>query len=570
VSFEISLKNGAIVDGTGNPWFKSDVGIEGGRIAEISPTGIRSAERCIDAKGLVVAPGFIDVHNHSDYSVLVHNRAESVLASGITTQGVGNCGGSVFPVTDKYRRSLEATLSEFGSSLKVNWATLSDWREKVETKAIGANLAPYVGHNTVRSCVMGEEGDGGERYEPTQDEMEEMKTHVDQAMRDGAFGLSSGLPFPPGRNALTQELVELCEVVARYGGFYTSHMRDTTDHSIEAAAEFIEICEKSGVRGFMSHLYSGFSWNHGKPIAILRLIDEARARGVDVTFDVVPFAPMIDGCFLGRAPTRTLEHKPISRTQLLEEWKDIDKWNKFKKEALATVNKHRQNAKERGMQLEKRGQRFGFSEREIHLVNQLKLMIGHSKTRPDLQGKNLAESARIMGCPDYMEFVRELFLADDGVTTCGGNDVSEEDVIAMIRHPVAMLSTDTWQHDFSNVPWSVMVEKLEWFFVHSWAFAYTFERYVRDKNILTLAEAIRKMTSLPARTLNLKDRGTITRGNFADIVVFDPDRIRSNATYANPTLYPSGILYVIVNGVLVVDNGRHTGALPGKVLVHET
>jgi N-acyl-D-aspartate/D-glutamate deacylase len=381
--------------------------------------------------------------------------------------------------------------------------------------------------------------------------------------------MSTGLPFPPGRNASTLEVIELCKIVAEYGGFYTSHMRDTTDHCIEAAMEFIEICERSGIRGFMSHLYCGFSWNHGKPIAILRMIDKAREKGLDVTFDFTPNAPMIDGCFLGRAPTRSTTYKELSRTELLKEWKDPEKWRKFKQDIVELHEKNRQIAKKRGDELLERGFSFGFSEREIHLVNHLKLMIGYSKTRPDLHGKNLEEAAKLTGKPDWLEFVRDLYLADEGYATCGGNNVAEADVIEMLKHPMGMISTDTWQRDFSKDPWSNMVERLDWFFLHSWSMIHTLERYVREMKVISLEEAVRKMTSLPAQTLNLKDRGVLREGNWADIVVFDAENVKENATWENTSLYPSGIPYVLVNGEVVVDGGRHTGALPGKVLNHK-
>lgn len=567
------IENGVIVDGTGNPWFKANIGIDGGRITRIGRVEIGVASQRVDAKDLIIAPGFIDTHAHSDFTALEHNKAESVISAGITTLGVGNCGLSVFPVTNKNREYIQRWILDFGvDEADVQWTSLAEWRKRIETKGIGSNLAPYAGHNTLRCAVMGIEGQGGERFEPTEDEIKEMKRYVDQAMRDGAFGLSSGLPFPPGRNALTYELIELCKVIAKYGGFYTSHMRDTTDKSIEAAMEFIAICEKAGVRGLMSHLYSGFAWNHGKPIAILRLIDRARARGVDIAFDFVPYAPLIDGCFLGvqfsHLPGVSFE-EGLSRRRLLEELKDPEKWKQMKRKISDALDKERLDARTRGKGLQKRGLSWAYSENEIHLIPQLKYMIAYSRTKPSLHGKTLEEAARLSGESDYLEFARDLFLADEGYTTCGGNDVSEEDVIALIKHPLGSICSDTWQYDFSKVPWSAMTEKLEWFYTHSWAHSHFLEKYVREEKVLALEKAVAKMTSLPARALNLKDRGTLQEGNWADITIFDFERIKQNATWANPTIYPSGILYVVVNGEIVLHKGKHTEELPGKVLFHQ-
>lgn len=568
--YDLVVKDGVIVDGTRNPWFKADVGISEGKIVKISRVQVKGAKRYLDAKGMIVAPGFVDTHAHSDFTVIKHNMAESVIADGITTQGVGNCGLTVFPVTPKNREFVQTWMLDFGDDeTKVNWVSLAEWRKLVESRGIGSNLVPYVGHNTLRTAVMGEEGKGGERCEPTTGEMTEMKNRLDQAMREGAFGLSSGLVFPPGRNALTQELIDLCKVIAKYGGFYTSHMRDTTDRCIEAAMEFIGICEKGGVRGFMSHLYSGFSWNHGKPIAILRLIRNARKTGLDITFDFIPYAPLVGGCFLGVqvAYIPAITFGTLSRKQLLEDLSDPKKWKQIKNKILQTIEKERLAALERGKELQKRGHPYGFSENEIHLIPHLKFMIAFSRTRPDLQGKNLEEATNLMGKSDYLEFARDLYLADEGYTTCGGNNISEEDVMAMVHDPVGSICTDTWQIDFSKFSWSMMVEKLQWLQTpHSWAHSHFLEKYVKEKKTLALEDAIQKMTSLPASKLNLKDRGTLREGNWADVTIFDMEDIKSNATWANPTLYPSGIKYVLVNGQIVLDKGKHTGALPGKVL----
>ncbi|NIQ07513.1 MAG: amidohydrolase family protein, partial [Candidatus Korarchaeota archaeon] len=253
---------------------------------------LKEGDEKINAKGLIVSPGVIDVHSHSDLSILKHNKGKSRLMQGITTDATGNCGISPHTFAKEYGQVLEDQLhNSEGINEKdhVDWRTLGEWREKVDKRGIGLNIAPFCGFGTVRASVMGKEGEGGERSKPTDEELEKMKKLVEEAMNDGAFGMSTGLEYATQRNAFKEEIVELLRVVRRYGGSYMSHIRSEDDFLIEAVKEFIMICDQAGVRGTISHHKAASPWNWGKPVETLRLIEEAREQGINIICDAYPW-----------------------------------------------------------------------------------------------------------------------------------------------------------------------------------------------------------------------------------------------------------------------------------------
>jgi len=561
LDFDIVLKNGHVLDGTGNPWFKADLGIRDGKIAEISRFPLKLAERVIDAKGLIVCPGFVNLHSHSDFSILSHNNAENCLAMGLVTELTGHCGSSTAPITEKNKKVVVERLKDrtFFFDEKVDWLTLDEWMKRLEKKGVGINIAPLVGHGTIRSSVMGPEGEGGERIVPTKDEMDEMKAFVERAMTEGAFGLSTGLVYAPGRNALMNEVIELCKEVAKYGGLYASHIRDEGEYLIESTMEFIEICEKAGVRGVLSHHKAYFRNNFGKVCKTLKLVDEARAREVDVILDQYPWRHGRGNKTLAELVGFKASVK--SRQELIKKLKDPEEWEKLKATAIERRDKEMKLYEERKKKLKEKG---SWTQKPFDPESGFILC---SKIHSEFEGKFLRQVADAMGASDIWEASRALLIDDEGYTCAHREPFSEEDVKTILKYPWTTVSTDQYAIDNSKVSPQAMADALSTLHPRGWGtYPKILSKYVREEKILTLEEAIRKMTSLPARFLGLWNRGIVREGFWADLVVFNPNTVENMATYSHPYLSPKGIPYVLVNGKLSVDEGKNTGALAGKVL----
>lgn len=566
LDFDLVVQNSRIIDGSGNPWYRADIGVSGGRILEISRTPLDGAERRIDADGLVVAPGFINVHSHSDGSILSQNNAENCLSMGLVTEVVGSCGTSAAPITEGFRDDLNerGAGSSWGFYVEVDWLSLSQWAANVEGLGAGINVAPLVGHGTVRACVMGEEGSGGELPVPTKSEMEAMKAMVESGMRDGAFGFSTGLTYAPGRNALTGELVELVSVATGHGGVYSSHMRNEAGMLIEATNEFIEICERTGARGCISHHKAAGPTNFGKVHETLRLIEVARERGVDIIVDMYPWR--IGGIFksLGLKFKVSLPDGTAvqDRKTLLEHLKDPEKWAELKAMVQSKDAKARESYESRKKEIEAMGgwtPPFGGSSG----------VILHSPSHQELEWKTFDEMAEALGEVDHLDAFRKLLLDDNGSTVSGNIPFNEADMATIARYPWSTFITDQRAIDNSKYSREQAVDGLVMEHPRGWGtYPKVLGEYVREKGLLTLEEAIRKITSMPANFLGLQDRGLVKEGFWGDLVIFDPGTVRSRATYADPWMFPEGIHYVLVNGEVAVDGGELTGALAGRVLRH--
>jgi len=568
--FDIVIRNGRIIDGTGNPWYSADIGIQGGRIAEIARNPLMDAERFVEADGLVVCPGFVNLHSHSDSTILAHNNAENCLAMGLTTELVGSCGGSAAPLTEAVRDRLNERKEVHSWSLmdeEIDWFTLAEWRTRLEKKGIGINVAPLVGHGTVRGCAMGEEGEGGERIDPTPDEQAEMNSIVEAAMEDGSFGLSTGLTYPPGRNALTDEIVELAKVVAGHGGVYSSHMRCEGDRLIEATREFLEICDRAEVRGVISH-HKAMGWrNFGKVNETLRMVTEARSEGIDAIIDLYPWrhggtTKSLGTTLKGDLPDGTSIQ---TRQELMDAIRSPEGWEKVKTAVLERREKELQMHEERQKGLEERG---GWTSVPFFTSTEGRIL--HSPSHPELRYKSFTEVSDALGDGDFLDGLRALLVDDEGRTVSGNYPYSEEDIVTILEYPWTTVSTDQYAIDKSKLPTEAMEDALV---IQNPRGYGTYPRilgeYVRDRGVLALEDAIRKMTSLPATFLGLQDRGIVREGFWGDLVIFDPETVASNATWAEPCEYPTGMPYVLVNGELAVDGGRHTGARAGRVLQRE-
>lgn len=567
------IKDGLVIDGSGNPWIRVNVGIRQNKIEKISRVPLTDAKQVIDAKGLVVAPGFIDTHSHTDSSILKNPRAENIVRQGITTQVTGSCGTAVAPITKDVQEMLSRRLE-----IPVDWTTLKEYRFRVETQGIGLNLAPHCGHNMIRISVMGPEA-GAFRTpgtkpivrEPTTEELEKMKHLVAGAMSDGAFGMA-GILF--GSNILPGEVIELCRVVAKYGGIYDCHIRSEDRTLTEAVREMIYIGRNTGIPVNIAHHKAMMPENWGKPAETLRLLEEARTEGIEITIDQYPWEMSAQsnaiGWFIyegGNAISRTHAFfTPERIDDLLNQLKDPKRWEVIKQELHDSIELdwEEQDAREKL-----------FMESPLGKLGILQAsggkdwypgffqILSHSKTHPEFIGKRFQEIAYEMGIEEWEEAIRKVILDDGGHTlqACGGN--RPDDISMIMKSPYVAICTDGAAMD--NPPSIARTCDPRQTGNHP----KILEEYVREQKILRLEEVIRKMTSFPAQILGIQDRGHIKEGMHADIVIFDPEMIKNKATWEQPYQYPEGIPYVLVNGQIVIDEGTHTGLLPGKVLIHQ-
>jgi N-acyl-D-amino-acid deacylase len=526
--FDLVLKNGIVVDGTGNPWFKADIGIKDRHISDIGKLPSSKSKEVLDAKGLVVTPGFIDMHAHSDFSLLINPLAESKVRQGVTTEVIGNCGSSAAPLNDFLKEEIKKTspvLEE--AKLKLDWSSMDEYLKELERNGIALNVVPLVGNGNIRALVM-----ACDSRRPSKSELEKMKGALAETMKEGAFGLSSGLIYPPSCYADTEELIELCKVVAKYGGIYTSHIRGEGETLIDSVREAIRIGEKAGVPVEISHHKASGKSNWGKVKQTLKMIDEARSTGVDVTCDVYPYLAGSTGLD-ALLPTYAWEG---GVEKLVERLKNPGIRNRLRQEM-------------------KEGQSSIFRASDWNTI-----MIAYCKRHREYEGKTIAEIVKQKGI-DPFDFVFDLLIEEKASVAIVIFMMCERDMRVVLRHSVSMMGSDS----SATAPYGVLGRGKP----HPRTYG-TFPRvlgeYVRRKKLLTLENAVRKMTSFPAQKLRLRDRGLIREGMWADVTVFNPEKIGDKATYAKPHQYAVGIRYVIVNGNVVIANGKHTRKLPGKAL----
>lgn len=545
MEFDIGLLGGRIVDGAGNPWYYGDIGIKGDRIAKIGRISRSECRRALDVRGKYVCPGFIDIHTHSDISAILFPGCDSTLRQGVTTHLIGNCGSSAAPLREPYVEVWKNYWGDWAGSGDVwTWRTFSEYLRFLERRGVGHNIAALVGHGAVRTAVL-----GSERRAPKPAEMRLMKELVEEAMEAGAFGLSTGLVYPPGSFAKTEEIIELCKVVARYGGMYASHIRGERETILEAIKEAILIGEKAGVRVQISHNCPKIgAW--GRTAETLGLVEEARRRGLDVTVDNdvhTDLAPALSGAL----PQYLHE---LKKEELIEHLRSPENRQRIKREII-----------------EDKLPAFGPSGLLKHGLFD-RIFILHCPRQKELEGKTVAQVAKERG-KDPFDAYFDLIVDENDQVVAIFDYISEEDIKKLLVHPLVMVSSDC-------ATWSEKGPRGEPPTYMPCAFGEypgIFERYVRDQQLLTIQEAVRKMTSFPAQKIGLHDRGLLRPGMVADIAVIDLERIKDRATnlwphrypFENyPHRYPEGVPYVIVNGKLAVDRGRQTKVRAGKVLRH--
>ncbi len=529
--YDLVIRGGNVVDGTGNPWFTEDIAIADGVIKKVGSVK-KSSEKVIDAKGLLVSPGFIDLHNHDDLTILALPSAESHIMQGVTTSVVGNCGIGLAPLTVgslDLVRNFTAPFRVPGFDYEWDWKTMKEYYDKVEKKGITINLAPMVPHGIIRFAVK-----GADSSEPSQEEMNKMKQLLQQGLEDGAFGLSSCLIFAPGSYSKTEELVELASVLKKYGAIYATHIRNEGDRLIESVEEAIRVGESNNIPVEIAHHKASGRTNWGKVNGSLRLMEQARKRGVEINCDVYPYTAA-----------------SLWLTSILPVW--VTQGGREMMVKRLTDSEMRLQARKEIDENTMRGENW------LRGAGWEGILIAGCPSRREYEGKSLMEILKGKGkFNDLYNGIFDLFIEIEGPATIVMFAMDENDVRTVMRNPLSTIISDSW------VSAPITGGK-----PHPRAYG-TFPRflgkYVREEKIMTMEEAIRKITSLPAGKVRLKDRGILKEGFRADIVVLDPDKIKEKATFTEPHQYPEGIHYVIVNGEVVVEHEELTGVRPGKVL----
>ncbi|MCF7891063.1 D-aminoacylase [Candidatus Bipolaricaulota bacterium] len=526
--FDIVLENARIVDGTGNPWFFGDIGIKEGTVKQLGDieTG---GSRTLDIDGLVACPGFIDMHSHSDMNILTNPRAKNKIMQGITTEVTGNCGISPAPVNEDKVDQLKSYMSHLSKGLDWSWRTLEDYFSRVAANGLLLNIALLVGEGTLRIAVM-----GFDERKPTGEELDEMRSLLEREMEQGAFGLSTGLIYPPGLFTETDELIDVARVLQEYDGLYSTHVRGESSTLIGAVEEAIKIGKEVDVKVEISHHKACGKSNWGKVKETLKLIDKARTDGVDVTGDQYPYtasSTTLGACLPPWAHEGGTE-KLINR---LADPKERNRMRKDIEERTDWDNPIRENGWE----------------------NILVASVGSGENK-DLEGMNLQEISK-MRDRDPFDLLFDLLRQAKVNVSAVLFEMNEEDVRRVMKHPTTMFGSDGSSLSPSSPEGKPHPRNYG-------TYPRILGKYVRENEIITLEKAIRKMTSFPAQKLGIKDRGLLREGYRADVVVFDPDQIMDKATYEDPHRFPEGINYVFVNGKLVVEDGDYTGKTPGKVL----
>jgi N-acyl-D-amino-acid deacylase len=538
------IKNGKVVDGTGSPWFRGDVAYSNGFITQVGKLDPGDFDEVIDADGLVISPGIVDVHSHSDYSLLVNPEADSFIRQGVTTVFNGNCGGSAAPLNEESKKRVEEA-----RGVTVEWLSTAEYLSVMESRGVAINAATFTGLGNLLVSAMGM--DAYDRP-PNGEEVEAMKTMLRQAMDEGSYGLSSGLEYDPQTLIDTDAIVELCRVVAEYGGVYATHIRSRDVKVVEAAKEAVEIGERSGV------CLEGVHWgarypSDGKTKHIVDLIDQARERGLDAGLNQVPWTMDEDGvgwCGCGLIEPIIIGSKYVKKGAefTYEMLKDP--------EVVEYLRRDLHNRQYGPILAGTRGL----------LDTWDRFLVAHLEKSPEYNGMNLKQIGLRMGKDPFDALIDLLVKEGEGFERAWGavGITSRWDTDFSLLHPNCSVAIDSGsdspQGPLSEEPVGESTTRAYG------QYPYFFEKWVREDRALGLEEAVRKCTGLPAQRMRVMDRGLIRPGQRADIMIWDPKRIKNNATWMEPRVYPSGISKVFVNGVLAVEDNEHTGALKGTVL----
>ncbi|NIM58097.1 MAG: amidohydrolase family protein [Candidatus Aminicenantes bacterium] len=526
--FDLIIRGGYIIDGTGGEVFEADIGISGDYIKEIGQILSVRGKSVIEAKDLVVCPGFIDAHDHTDVGLLANPKAESSIRQGITTLVSGNCGSSAFPVAEEIFEETKENLKEL-LQLDLTWRDINGFFSRIEEKGIALNYSSLVGHGEVRGAAM-----GFNDRPPSQEELEKMKMMVGENIENGAIGLSTGLEYSPGSYAKPDEIIELCKVAAQKGGVYATHMRDEGDKLIESLDESIEAARAAGVSLQISHFKIANPRNWNKIDAALAKIEEAKNNGVSIFCDRYPYIAGSTGLsyyfplwakqgttaeFLARLKDPALQER--LQAHLAEQKKKLESWDKVVISSVVTE----ENKK--------------------------------------FEGKSVLAGAKETRKSPY-DFMKDLLIEEKSRVGMVTFMMTEENLRRILAHPLVGVGTDG-----SAVAPYGLLRRGKPHPRHYGTFPRVLGKYVREEKIFPMPEIMKKITSIPAQKFGFGKRGTLKSGYFADIVIFDPDKVIDKSTWTDPHQYPEGIEYVLVNGRVVIKEGEHTGDLPGKILRKE-
>ena len=529
-ALDMVITNGRIIDGTGSPWYSGDVGIRDGRVAAMGNLAAIARTRTIDAKGMVVAPGFIDMLGQSEFTILVDPRLPSKIYQGITTEITGE-GGSVAPQNDAIIREMAHTYKHL--QINSDWRTLRQYFARLEKQGMGINLASYVGATQVREMVL-----GFDDRQPTPAQLEEMKRLVREAMQDGAVGVSTSLEYPPAPYAKTDELIALAAEAGRFGGIYATHMRSEGDAIMQSVDETVRIGREAHIPVEIWHLKVAGKENWGRMPEVLAKINAARAAGVDIAADTYAYTAWSNDMSAFIPPWA----HDGGKARLVERLKDPATRERIRKDLLTTA---------------------GDWDNEWQEIAGPEDVMITAVLNPQLlpfQGKRLTDVAAAWH-EEPMDALFDFLIADNAYAYCAVFGMSEPDVSLALLQPWVAVNNDS----AGASPEGLLGQE------HPHPRAYgTFPRilrkYVREEHKLTLEDAIRKFSALPAQRMRLADRGVLKEHMWADVVIFDPATIRDLATFDNPNQLSQGMEYVLVNGIPVIEQGKMTGTLPGKVL----
>ena len=528
-AFDLVITNGHIIDGTGSPWYSGDLGIRNGKIAAIGNLSAAPRKRTVDAAGKVVAPGFIDMLGQSELTILVDPRLPSKIYQGITSEITGE-GSSIAPLNDAIIESDRSGFEHF--KVTPDWRTFRQYFARLEKQGMGINLASYVGATQVRRMVLGDDD-----KQPTPAQLEQMRDFVREGMKDGAVGVSTSLEYTPAPYAKTEELIALAGEAGKLGGIYATHMRNESDTVLDSIDEALRIGREGHIPVEIWHLKVAGKDNWGRMPEVVAKINAARAAGADVSADTYAYTAWYNG-FSAFIPPWAHDGGDV---KLVERLKDPTTRARIRKD-LQTPSKDWDN-----------------EWQEIPGPDAIMLGAVENSSLVPLLGKRLSEIAKLWN-KDPMDALFDLLIQDPSAEVAVFG-MSQPDVTLALQQPWVAVDNDSE----GTSPEGILSQS------HPHPRAYgTFPRilakYVREEKVLTLEDAIRKFTALPAQRMRLTDRGVLKAGMWADVVVFDPANVRDRATFDNPNQLSEGMEYVLVNGIPVIDQGKMTGALPGKVL----
>lgn len=529
--FDILIKNARVIDGTGSPWYRADVGVKGDKVARVGRLKNSTAKLSIEAEDNILAPGFIEIHGHSDRTLLINPLAESSIHLGVTTETVGNCGNSIAPLTSLNFRTENGSFQRIVPDFEISWRSVADLYKEYQKRGSSVNIVPFVGHNTIRAASM------GPHIKPANpQDIRNMVKLLREALEAGANGISTGLEYPPGCAASTEELIQLVAVAGEYDGLYSTHIRNRDQRYLEAIDETLNIARETGVPTQVSHNVAKIGAADGVMEQVLQKIENVRLEGVDVTFDVGPY---LGGQTTASAalPKWAVEggvENTLARLSDPGQRKEIMKW----KETIWMI---------------------------IKLGMWDKVRLATSKQNPELISKTFQEIASLRAVEPGDALLDLLLEEGEGLFDLfwEGEIYFAKNRDMVLSHPLSMICCD----GRALAPYGPL-KQLSYHHIYNWI-PYLFRYHVKERGLLSLEKAIHKLTGMSAQRLGLMDRGIIRPGMKADLVIFDPLLIAEKATISDPHRYPVGIKWTIVNGQITLKDAKHTGEKAGKLLLRQ-